>query len=161
MTVHEVRIFAEGRLGWVNASATAGGWVTAAGAVSSTGPMGYVQAGFQGASAARIVTIMDRGNPSHHKHGGKNPVEVTFEFLVAATANDPALNNVTAGGASLPLKHFELKMAAGESTTAHYYQFHHGAKVDNTFTEGEDGNKHRQTWRFLSMTGPTASGYLA
>lgn len=161
MTLHEVRVFAEGRLGWVVSSGTAGGWTTAAGAVSSMGPVGYVQAGFQGASAAKIVTVMDRGVPSHNKQVGREPVEVTFEFLIAASANNPALNRTTAGGASMPLKHFELKMAAGESTTAHYYQFHHGALVDDQLTEAEEGNKARQTWRFLSMTGPTASGYLA
>jgi hypothetical protein len=161
MTMHEVRVFAEGALRWVNASATGGGWVTAANAVSSMGPMGYVQAGFQNQSAAKVLTVMDRGVPSHHKNIGREPGKIVFKQLVAATANDPALNNVTAGGASVPLKHFELKYAAGESTSAMYYQFHHCIKVDNSYTEGEDGNAQDLTYQYLSMTGPTASGYLA
>ena len=157
---NEVRVFAEGSLRWVNASASGGGWVTAAAAVSSNGPIGYVQAGMSHTSATNRATVKDRGVPSHHKNIGREPVEVTFTFMEAITANNPALQHVTAGGASLPLMHFEHKATATEDAGALYYEYLHGTMISDGWTEAEEGNAMQQTWRFLSMIGPTASGYL-
>jgi hypothetical protein len=157
----EVRIFAEGSLRWVRASASGGAWATASAAPSSNGPVGYVQAGMAAPSAQRILTVMERGNPSHQKHQGRDAGEISLTFLEAITANDPALNLATAGGASLPLMHFELKCKAPEDASALYYQFLHCALVSNNWSEAEEGNQRVQTWRYLSYVGPTASGYLS
>jgi len=35
------------------------------------------------------------------------------------------------------------------------------AFVDETFTEGEEGNMRQQNWMALHMNGPTGSGYIA
>lgn len=157
---NEVRVFAEGTLRWVVASASGGGWVTASAPASSNGPVGFVQAGMRVASASNRAAIKDRGIPSHHKNIGREFIEVQFTYMEAITANNPALNAVTAGGASLPLKHFEHKATAAEDGSALYRLFTHGTMTEDTWTEGEEGNQHQQTWRFLAMTGPTASGYL-
>ena len=47
------------------------------------------------------------------------------------------------------------------SVTAQYFQFHNCVKVTEGWTEGENGNQWQETWRALSMTGPTGSGYIA
>jgi len=157
---NEVRTFSEGTWRWVAASASGGGWVTASAPVSSNGPVAFTQAGMTYTSATKRTTVMDRGVPSHHKNIGREAGEVTFSFLEAITANNPALFKTTAGGASLPLIHIEHKATATEDGSAVYRQFHHCTLIDDKWTEGEEGNPVAQTFRFLSMTGPTASGYL-
>ncbi len=47
------------------------------------------------------------------------------------------------------------------AASAQYFQFMNGVKITEGWTEGENGNQLKETWRFLSMTGPTASGYLS
>jgi hypothetical protein len=155
----EVRVFAEGSLRFVAASAPNGGWITASAPASAL--VGFVQAGTQAPSAQTVLTIYDRGVPNHHKVTRKEAHEFTFTFQEAVTANDPALRVATAGGATVPLLHFELKSKAAEDGSAIYYQLHHCSLVSNNWTEGEDGNNRQQTWRALSYVGPTASGYLS
>lgn len=157
---NEVRVQAEGTLRWVGASASGGGWLTASAAVSSNGPVAYVQAGMGHQSATKRLTVMDRGIPSHHKNIGREAGEVTFTFLEAISANNPALYKTTAGGASLPLVHFEHKATAAEDGSALYRHYHHCTLLTDGWTENEDGNAYQQTWRFLTMNGPTASGYM-
>lgn len=156
----EVRVQAEGTLRWAGASAPNGGWITAMTPVSSSGAVGFVQAGMSHQSATKRVTVSDRGVPNHHKNIGREPGEVTFTFLEAITANNPALYKTTAGGASLPLVHFEHKATAAEDGSAIYRQYHHCTLISDGWTEQEEGNAYQQTWRFLSMNGPTASGYM-
>src|SRR3990167_8809064 len=150
----EVRTFAEGTLRWVQASGT-GGWATASAPVSAT--VGFVQAGISFNSANNLVTIKDRGVPHHHKDIGNDPIEITFSYLQAVTANLP--NPAQASGVSVAAVHMELRHAdqelGGVSPTAQYHQFHMGAIISRGWTEGEEGNVFQDTWRFLTMTGPT------
>lgn len=157
---HEVRVFAEGALRWVQASGTGGAWATASGA--ATALVGYVQAGMSQSSANRVITITDRGVPKHHKEIGREPIELTLEFLQAVTANDPALSVATSEGASTKMMHMELKSDSVElgGGSATYRQFRYGVLSDNQWTEQEEGNVARQTWIFLEMNGPTGSGYI-
>lgn len=157
---HEVRVFAEGALYWVQASGTGGAWATASAA--TTALVGFVEAGMNQTSAQRIVTITDRGIPKHHKIIGKEPIELTLEFKQAVTANDPAITVATSSGASTPMIHMELKSDSVElgGGSATYRQFRYGVLSDNQWTEQEEGNMARQTWVFLEMNGPTGSGYV-
>lgn len=157
MTQREVRVFAEGSLRWAQASGT-GGWATAS--ATPTALVGFVQAGMSFTSGVNLATIYDRGQPHHHKVVSVTPVEVTFDYLLAATAN--IVQPATAIGASTKQAHFELRINATEDspTSYMYYQFANGVRESIDFTEGEEGNSFAETWRFLSMTGPTASGYL-
>ena len=158
MAEREVRIFAEGAVRHVQASGT-GGWKTASAA--ATALVGFVQAGTNFDSAGRYAPVMERGMPHHHKFLGADFVEVEFTYLYGVTANmaEPA----TASGVSTKQTHFELKMDVDElgGGTAHYYQFMNGVRLSHGFTEQEEGNQLRERWRFLSMIGPTASGYIA
>lgn len=160
---NEARVFAEGSLRFVQASGTGGSLISAMVTASApaTGLVGLVQAGTKGPSAQMVETIKERGVPHHHKVIGKEAGEVTFSFLEAVTANDPALRIGTAAGASVPMAHFELKSKAPEDASALYYQFYHCTLVSNNWSEEEKGNAREQTWRYLSMVGPTASGYLS
>ena len=153
----EVRIFAEGALRWAQASGT-GGWATAS--APATALVGFVQAGVGFSSARRVITVMDRGTPHHHKNQGPDPIEVTFTYMQAVTAN--MANPATASGVSTPQVHMELRQQDNEiaAASAQYFQMMNGILVSRGWTEGEDGNQFSETWRFLSMTGPTASGYL-
>lgn len=158
--IHEPRVFAEGALRWVQASGTGMAWTTASAA--PTALVGFVQAGTQQTSAQRVTTVMDRGAPKHHKIVGRDAPEITFEFLETVTANDPAVQVKTASGASTPMLHFEIKHDAKEAgaSSALYHQFHWGVLIDNQWTEREEGNVNRQTWRFLAVSGANATGYL-
>ncbi len=154
----EARTFAEGALRWAQASGT-GGWATASAA--ATALMGFVQAGMTMTSARRVETVMERGTPHHHKNLGADPVEVQFTYLQAVTAN--MANPAIASGVSTPQAHFELRSTDVESPTltAQYWQFMNGIMLRRGLTEGENGNQIQETWRFLTMTGPTGSGYIA
>jgi len=154
----EVRTFAEGALRWVQASGT-GGWATAS--APATALVGFVQAGMTYTSARGVVTVMERGTAHHHKVTTVNAQEFQFIYLQAVTGNKAA--PATASGASTPQVHLELKITDTElpSVTAQYFQFHNCVKVTEGWTEGENGNQWQETWRALSMTGPTGSGYIA
>jgi len=154
----EVRNFAEGALRWVQASGT-GGWNTASAPASAL--VGFVQAGQAYKSARNIATVAERGLPHHHKFVASEAPELTFTYLQAVTGNKPAA--ATGSGVSTQQLHFELKSTDTEapSVTGQYYQFANGVKLSEGWTEGEQGNQWQETWRFLSMVGPTGSGYLA
>lgn len=163
MAGREARILAEGSLRWVVPSGTGQAWSTASAA--PTGLVGFVQAGLAFTRARSVVGISERGTPDHLKQAARNFVDLNFTFLQAVTANYPP-TSTTAAGASLPLLHMELKhntpeLGASIGATAQYHQFIFGAFVSDQFTEAEDGNKYQQTWRFVNVQGPTASGYLS
>ena len=154
----EARVFAEGALRHVQASGT-GGWATASAA--ATALVGFVQAGTTFNSAQNVQTIMERGRPHHHKVVGQEAIEVTFSYIQAVTANIP--NPATASGVSTPQAHFELRHTDAEdpTKTAQFWQFMNGVLLRRGWTEGENGNIFQDTWRFLTMLGPTGSGYIA
>ena len=157
MTQREVRVFYEGSLRWVQASGT-GSWATASAA--PTALVGFVQAGFSFNSGQKVVTIMDRGQPHHHKVTQVNPIDVDWTYLLAATAN--IVQPATAVGASTKQAHFELRINAAEDspTSYMYFQFMNGVRKSINAAEAEAGDTLKESWVFLSMTGPTSSGYL-
>lgn len=158
MSQREVRVFYEGTLRWAQASGT-GGWATAS--ACPTALVGFVQAGFSWTSGQNVVTIMDRGQPHHHKVTQVNPVDVDFTYLLAATAN--IVQPATAIGASTKQAHFELRINASEdnATSYIYYQFNNGVRKSMGGAEAENGDILKEAWVFLSVNGPTASGYIA
>lgn len=154
----EARTFAEGSLRWVQASGT-GGWATASAA--ATALVGFVQAGTTFAQTTNFTTVMERGIPHHHKFLDEQPVEVTFTYLQAVTAN--MANPATASGVSTPQVHFQLRSQDNEiaAGSAQYWLLMNCVKVPRTWTEAAEGNTLAETWRALTVIGPTASGYLA
>ena len=153
----EVRVFTEGSLRWVQASGT-GAWTTASAA--PTALVGFVQAGMNFNSAREVVTIMERGSAHHHKITLHPSIDIQFTYLQAVTAN--MANPVTASGSTVPAVHFEVRQQDSElAITATFFQFHQCVMVSRGWTEAVEGNQLQETWRALSMTGPTASGYLA
>ncbi len=157
---NEARVFAEGSLRWVVASGTGNTWVTAAAA--PTGLVGYVEVGLSYTQTQNKALIKDRGYPNHFKNIGEEATTVKVKFLQANTAQYPP-TSVTAGGASLPMVHFELRHNMPElgGPTGQFTQFVYGVIMPNTWTEGEQGNTYDQTWSFIKMLGPTGSGYLS
>lgn len=157
MAKPEVRVMAEGSLTRIGAgTGSANGWITASGGSGVT--FAFVQ-GFSFNSARTIATIMERGVPHHHKIASKQPIEVTFSCLW--TGQRPY--SATGIASTVANEHIEFKALAQEegSASALYYQFHGGAEVSTRFTENENGDTLEWTWRFLSMNGATASGYLS
>lgn len=154
----EVRTLAEGALRWVQASGT-GGWATASAA--ATALVGFVQAGTNFVSAQGVITVMERGTAHHLKRTTVDSMQVKFTYLQAVTAN--MANPAVASGASTPQVHFEIKMTDVENpnATAQYFQFNNCVLESRGWTEGANGNQFQETWRALSVTGPTGSGYLA
>lgn len=154
----EARVFAEGSLRWVQASGI-NGWATASAPVSAL--VGFVQAGERFNSAANMAVIKERGVPHHHKKLGAEAIEIQFTYLQAVTANIP--NPATASGVSTKQVHMEIRHQDDEvaAASAQYFQLMNGVRITQGWTEGENGNQLQETWRFLSMTGPTASGYLS
>ena len=159
----EARTFFEGALRYIQASgiSTNGGTAYATASAAPSALVGFVRAGMSINSARDVVTIMERGKPSHHKGGNENPIEIQFTFLNAVTANKPPVD-VTGAGASFPAVHFELKVDAPElgAGSAQYMYFMQAANVSDNWTEAEDGNPNQMTWRALKMHGPTATGFL-
>lgn len=155
---NEVRTFAEGTLRWVQASGRAN-WATASAPVSAM--VGFVKVGASFNSARVVNTVMDRGIPNHHKFASETPIEVKFTYLQAVTAN--FCNPATGSGVSTPQAHFEVRIQDNEvaAASAQYYQFTNGILITRGWTEGEAGDEMAETWRFLDMVGPTASGYLS
>lgn len=154
----EVRTFAEGALRWVQASGT-GGWNTASAPISAL--VGFVQAGTTLNSARDFTTVMERGIPHHHKFLGETPIEMQFTYLQAVTAN--IAKPATASGVSTPQVHIQIRSQDNEiaAASAQYWLLLNGVQLSVPWTEAEAGNTLQETWRFLSMIGPTASGYLA
>lgn len=154
----EVRIFAEGALRWVQASGT-GAWKTASAA--ATALVGFVQAGMNFVSAQTVVTVPERGTPHHHKVTEYIAPEVTFTYLQSVSG--ALANPAQSSGVSTKQVHFEIKSTDTEtpSVTGQYWHLMNCVMLSRGWTEGADGNQLQETWRALSMIGPTASGYLA
>src|SRR3970040_1696217 len=152
----EVRTFAEGALRWAQASGT-GGWATASGALTAL--IGFVQAGMTYNSARGVPPFMKRGTPNHHKSTTVNAQKLQFTYLQAVTGNKAA--PATASGASTPQVHLELKITDTElpSVTAQYFQFLNCVKATEGWAEGENGNQWQETWRGVSVVGPSGRGY--
>lgn len=152
----EVRVAAEGSLRYVQASGSGRTWATASAA--ATGYLGYVQS-FTFTSGTNLVTIMDRGNPDHHKQTMKNPIDITVQYQWTGGFFDAG----SGSGASVPMLHLEFRAArpeVGDGSSAFYYQFHGVARINNQVTEQQDGDTINITYRALAMNGPTGSGYI-
>lgn len=154
----EARTFAEGSLRWVQASGT-GGWNTASAPISAL--VGFVQAGTTINSARDYTTVMERGIPHHHKFLSEAPIELQFTYLQAVTAN--IAKPATASGVSTPQVHIQIRSQDNEiaAGSAQYWLATNGVLLSQAWAEAEGGNTLQETWRFLSVIGPTASGYLA
>lgn len=159
----EARTFFEGALRYIQASGTGtlGGTAYSTASAAPSSLIGFVRAGVSINSARDVVTVMERGKPSHHKGGNETPPEIQFTFFDAVTANKPPMN-ITGAGASFPAVHLELKMDEPErgSDSARYLYFTQAALVSDNWTEAEDGNPNQMTFRALTMHGPTATGFL-
>ncbi len=154
----EVRTFAEGSLRWVQASGT-GGWQTGSAAITAL--VGFVQAGTTFPSARNLVTVMERGYPHHHKFTDEPANEVQFSYLQAVTGN--LANPATASGVSTPQVHFQIRSQDNEvaAASAQYWLLTNCVLTNRVWAEAAEGNTLQETWRALSIIGPTASGYLA
>ena len=122
--------------------------------------VGFVQAGLSWTSARTVVTVMERGSAHHHKVTEVPGNELSVSYLQAVTANLAA--PATASGASTPQVHVEIRSTDTEApaVTGQYWQFHNCVLVSRQWTEQPEGNTLQETYRFLTMNGPTASGYL-
>ena len=152
----EVRIQAEGSLRFVQASGSGRTWATAS--APASGLIAYVQS-FSYDSAAKFVQIMERGIPDHHKLTERTPIKITFDCLQTGTFPTAA----TSQGASVQMWHLEFRASAPEmgGGTGFYNQFH-GCPIESIkISEEKEGNKISVSVVALSMTGPTASGYLS
>ena len=153
----EVTVSHEGSLRWVRASGSGTNWATAS--APASGLLGFVNS-FTFTSARNYTVVSDRGTPSHNKHIGDAPVDVTVEFMF--TGDVPTA--VSGDGATVPMIHLEYRASAEHLGTGsgHYYQFHgvpYPSEVQ--FTENDEGSTIRWTLRALAANGPTASGYIA
>lgn len=152
----EVHTLQEGTLWWVQASGQGASWATASSPAS--GLFGYVQS-FNYTSAQQIVTIADRGIPTHHKLQAKQPIQISVEFLW--TGRIPSA--LSGSGATMPMFHLEHRASAaeiGNGTTGDYHQFYGAALNSNKLTENEQGNRVTFDLVALGMLGPTGSGYI-
>ena len=152
---NEVRVQAEGSLRWVRGSGSGRTWATAS--APTSGLVGFVT-DFSFKSALKTVQVKERGTPDHHKVVGKEAIEVSVGFLWTGT--NPS--GITGAGASSPMDHLEFKALRPEegATSGYYYQFHGCVLEGIDYTEAEEGNNVKFTYKALAMVGPTASGYL-
>lgn len=153
----EVRVAAEGSLWWVQASGS--GRAFATGATPASGLVGYVT-DFSFSSARTVTTIMERGNPDHHKESERSRIEPTFSMLWTGNHARPTASG---SGASMPMFHLEFKALRPEdfAGSGFYYQFHGAALQSFDFKEAKEGDNISMKYAALAMTGPTASGYLS
>ncbi len=159
----EIRTKIEGSLSLVQASASAGGasgarvWATGA-TPSSALNIAYVES-LQFTSAATINTMSNRGLPTHHKHGGAQPINFTLGLKWTGAVT----GFVSAPGATMPMVHAELKYTEGElgGGTARYYQIYGIALQQLQFSEADDGNTINMTFMALGMSGANGSGFLS
>lgn len=153
----EVRVYSEGTLRFVQASGSGRTWATAA--TPASGLLAYCRS-FEYTSAQTVQTVMERGNPDHHKVTQRAPIDVTFRC--GWTGGNPTA--LSGSGATVPMIHLEHRASAaeiGNGTTGVYHQFIGGALISQKLTEGTDENTIDLTYRFLGMQGPTGSGYLS
>lgn len=154
----ETRNQFEGALRWVQASGSGKAWQTASAPASGT--FGFVT-NFTFTSGLDRQVISERGQPSHHKTVGIQPIQVNFDVQFADTANIP--NPATANGTTTPMVHLELRMSAPElgATSAIYAQFYGVAFNSKSFTETNPANTQSVQGVALGMSAWNASGYLA
>lgn len=177
----EIRVWGEGTLRWVEASAATGvsatGWVTASAVPTGTGTaawaalsglIGLVQPGQTITKPKEYAVIEDRGIPSMHKLVRHPAVDLTFSVLEGVTGDWPT-GNTAIGPSALgltepPAFNFEWKQSvpATESNIGGiYYQVHQARIVDRQHTENAEGNVLQFTVRGLAQKGPTGAGYLS
>jgi len=156
----EVRTQAEGTLRGVQASGSGRTWATAS--APSSALFAFVQNGFNLTSAQTVTTIMERGEPHHHKISEKAAIKVTMSQLLTNYTGQLPFGYLTASGSTVPMQHLEWKQAAAEmgSNSAIYYQFYGVATESIKVTEDGKGNKGDFSFVCLGYTGPTGSGYL-
>lgn len=157
----EVYVMQEGSLRWVQASGTGTdpytAWRTAS--APQSGLFAYVQPGWTFTSGQTLVTVKERGTPTHHKRAGRNEITVSMTLLWTGAFPAPSAYN-----ASVPMMNLEFKQDLGVGSaiqSANFIQFHGVATDSFQFTEQEQGNQMAFTFRALGMNGPTASGYLS
>lgn len=159
----EIRVLAEGTLRGVQASGSGRTWATATSPISALYP--FVQDGFSFTSAQTTIQVMERGVPDHHKVVEKAAIDVTFSnFVSYQTGQQVPLTLATSSGTTVIMQHLEYKSLAaeiGNGTTAMYYQFNGVIPNSFKYTENKNGNKMDFTFKCLSMTGPTGSGFLS
>lgn len=151
----EVRVQSEGSLRAVQASGSGRSWATASAPVS--GFVGYVRS-FTFTSARTLATIMERGNPDHHKEAARTPIDLTVNFAWTGSHRTPA----SGSGASVPMDHLEFRASEPENGgSGRYYQFYGAAQQSIQFTEGESEDTVQIQYRCLGMSGANPSGYLS
>lgn len=154
----EPRNLPEGELRWVQASGT-GGWATAATPVS--GLVGYVQAGATFQQPQTFVPYFNRGTAGGFKFAQKPAGTMSFKVLFGITADYPP-TAITASGVSVPEVHFEFKQSTPEDNrTAIWHQFRNCVNGGPKLTEQANGNEYDFSFQFLTMNGPTGSGFLS
>lgn len=177
----EVRVWREGTLRWVEASAGPGisatGWVTGAAVATATstaawgalsGLIGFVQPGFTFNYPREFSTPEDRGTPVMHKWARVPVVEATFRVLDGITGDWPT-GNTAIGPSALgltnpPQFHFEFREqipAVESNLTGIYYQLMGARILDRVHTEQAEGNMVEFRVRAMAVQGPTGSGYLS
>jgi hypothetical protein len=149
----EIYTLSEGALYYAQASAAGQNPYTAwaTGADAPTGLFAYVRS-LSYTSAQTLVTIKDRGVPTHHKRVGRDEIEV-----VATIGWTGAHPEFSAYNASVGMGHLEYKLlAAGQTAYAHFY----GVAEDSLeYTEADEENTMQMTFRALGMN-LTGSGYV-
>lgn len=153
----EVVIHAEGTLRFVQASGTGNTWATASAPVSGT--LGFIKA-LSYTSAQTIVTVTERGIPSHHKITERAPIDVTFQFLITGRH----FSALSGSGATVPMFHIEARYSAahiGNGTTGHYLHLFGVAMESIAFAEAPEGSTIDIKGKALGMGQWTGSGYLS
>jgi len=152
----EIRNAFEGTLRYVQASGSGTAWATAS--APTSGLIGYVT-NLTFNSAQQVSPIFNRGVPTHQKVTQRDVITVNFDVQWGVTGDYPDFS-VTGSGATVPMKHLELKSTAPEAGGAIYHQFIGCARLSENFTEGNPANTQTWSLQALAMTGPTGSGYL-
>lgn len=154
----EPRNLPEGELRWVQASGT-GGWLTAS--APASGLMGYVQAGMAFQQQQNFQPYFNRGTAGGFKFTQKQAGTLQFKLLYGITADYPP-TAITASGVSVPEVHFEFKQLTPEDNrTAIWHQFRNCVNGGPRLTEQANANEYDFSFQFLTMLGPTASGFLS
>lgn len=154
----EIRTFSEGSLRWVQQSGSGLSWAT--GTTPPSGLLAFVREGATYNSAQTVITVMERGRPSHQKIVEYAPIDISFDLLLLNSASLP--NALTASGTTTPMIMLEHRASAAElGASGIYHQFYGVAYKGLKFSEAKDGDKDSLTFVALAMTGPTASGFLS
>lgn len=165
MANQETRILSEGSLRWVQAGSGTGatvttGWITASAA--ATGLFGFVRAGMAFAQQQNYQDVKDRGIVKYFKLIDQNVGTLSLKLGYGVTADYPP-TAATASGFSTQQIHLQWKAdtrEVGGGWTGLYYLFTNCVNMGPRVTEGDNEDTMDFDFRFVTMVGPTASGYL-